>query len=425
MARKVVDATLDTREARSKKTLKAQGKPHYRMIEPGLHLGYRKLKGRAGTWVVRQYLGNQEYEVRAIGTADDLSDADGIAVLSFKQAQDKAREMMVGRAHDAAGKGPYSVRRAIRDYLRAIEDRGQNTYDASKQIDAHILPQLGDREVSELTTKELREWLIALSKAPPRLRTSKGAAQNYSAQAAGDDAKRARKVTANRVFAILRAALNYAWREGRVSSDAAWRRVEQFKRVDSARARYLSVSEAQRLVNACTPAFRPMIETALATGCRYGELTRLNCNDFDSAAGTVRIGKSKTGRARHVILSEEGIELFRTLTVGRPGSAIMLPRPDGLRWAQSQQAPPMREACDAARIQPAIAFHGLRHTWASLSIMAGMPLQVAAANLGHVDTTMVEKHYGHLGASYKRDTVRAHAPQFGFSREKRVVPIDR
>ena len=39
MARTVRDAQLESREARSR--LEARGKPHYRLIEPGLHLGYR------------------------------------------------------------------------------------------------------------------------------------------------------------------------------------------------------------------------------------------------------------------------------------------------------------------------------------------------------------------------------------------------
>ena len=45
MARKVRDNALDTREARSK--LKPQGKPYWRTIERGLHLGYRRLKGKS------------------------------------------------------------------------------------------------------------------------------------------------------------------------------------------------------------------------------------------------------------------------------------------------------------------------------------------------------------------------------------------
>ena len=66
----------------------------------------------------------------------------------------------------------------------------------------------------------------------------------------------------------------------------------------------------------------------------------------------------------------------------------------------------------AAGLKP-ITFHGLRHTWASLSVMGGMPLMVVAKNLGHVSTRMVEKHYGHLAPSYIADAIRQYAPRFG------------
>jgi integrase len=46
--------------------------------------------------------------------------------------------------------------------------------------------------------------------------------------------------------------------------------------------------------------------------------------------------------------------------------------------------------------------------------MAGAPLQVVAANLGHADTRMVERHYGHLAPSFVADAIRAGAPKFGF-----------
>ena len=41
MPRKMRDAALETRTARSR--LKVAHKPYFRLIEPGLHLGYRKL----------------------------------------------------------------------------------------------------------------------------------------------------------------------------------------------------------------------------------------------------------------------------------------------------------------------------------------------------------------------------------------------
>ncbi len=55
-----------------------------------------------------------------------------------------------------------------------------------------------------------------------------------------------------------------------------------------------------------------------------------------------------------------------------------------------------------------------RHTYASLAIMNGAPLHVIAKNLGHTDTRMVEKHYGHMAPSYIADEIRKAAPRFGF-----------
>jgi integrase len=66
-----------------------------------------------------------------------------------------------------------------------------------------------------------------------------------------------------------------------------------------------------------------------------------------------------------------------------------------------------------ARIDPPISFHALRHTWASHAVMNRVPLLVVAKNLGHADTRMVEKHYGHLAPSYIAEAIRAGAPRFG------------
>ena len=73
----------------------------------------------------------------------------------------------------------------------------------------------------------------------------------------------------------------------------------------------------------------------------------------------------------------------------------------------------MNDACARGNIKPRISFHGLRHTWSSLSVKAGMPLLVVSKNLSHSDTRMVEKHYGHLAPSYVAEAVRKHAPVFG------------
>ena len=55
--------------------------------------------------------------------------------------------------------------------------------------------------------------------------------------------------------------------------------------------------------------------------------------------------------------------------------------------------------------------------------MNAMPLMVVARNLGHVDTRMVERHYGHLAQSYVSETIRKHAPQFASDDDAQVVPF--
>ena len=56
--------------------------------------------------------------------------------------------------------------------------------------------------------------------------------------------------------------------------------------------------------------------------------------------------------------------------------------------------------------------------------MNGVPLLVVAKNLGHTDTRMVEKHYGHLAPSYVSDAIKAGAPRFDVSSESNVTAID-
>jgi integrase len=385
-----------------------------------LHIGYRRLKGRkgrpavAGTWVARHYVGGRSYVVERIGVADDFSDADGTIILAFAQAQDIARKRMVLRAQSIDGiAGPLTVRAAVESYLEFLQAHGKSAVDARHRANAHICPKLGDLEVSSLTPTMLRKWLANLARALPRARTKAGKPQQHRAFDGSDEAIRRRKSSANRTWTILRAALNHAFRDELVASDAAWRKVKSFKDIDAARVRYLTVEQARRLLNATDSEFRPLAQAALQTGCRYSELARLEVTDFNPDSGTLAIRRSKSGKARHVVLSDEGVLLFRQLTIGRADSEIMLRKANGEAWRASHQLRPMAQACIDARIDPPISFHGLRHTWASHAVMNGVPLLVVAKNLGHADTRMVEKHYGHLAPSYIADAIRAGAPRFG------------
>ena len=214
------------------------------------------------------------------------------------------------------------------------------------------------------------------------------------------------------MLALLKAALNRAHKSRKttgVTSADAWNLVESFKGVNVARTRYLSIVECKRLLNACEPEFRVLVRAALETGARCQELARLRVADFNPDAGTLHIRRSKTGKNRHVILTLDGQEFFADLASGRSGTDILL----GRTWGENHHTHYMEKACGRAKIEPRVTFHGLRHTYASHAIMNGAPLMVVARNLGHADTRMCEKHYGHLAPSFMADAIRAAAPRFG------------
>jgi site-specific recombinase XerD len=74
-----------------------------------------------------------------------------------------------------------------------------------------------------------------------------------------------------------------------------------------------------------------------------------------------------------VPLNEEGQRFFQRLAAGRTGEEILLLRVDGEPWRTSQQARRLRDACQNAKIVPAISFHVLRHTYGSILVRAKLP----------------------------------------------------
>ena len=449
MARTVQHARLETPTSRTR--LKRGRQTHYQSLVTGkASLGYtRKDDAPLGRWFLRRSLGGDKYQVVPLGAADDEKgmQADGVAVLSFEQAKAKALKALA-QGSETVPRGTLTVRKAYAKYVEYLESQGKRTVETERRGAALILPELGDVRVDELTSERLRKWHSGMVSRAALLRSKPGGTQNTKAKPEDEEAIRKRRSSANRVLSMLKACLNHAYDEKLVVSNEAWgRRVKPFKGVAVARTRYLSVAEAQRLLNSCEPSFRNMVQAALQTAGRYGELCRLAVSDFNPDAGTVAIRKSKSGKHRNVILSPEGVDFFKEITAGRRGNEIMLRNDarigralerererlerlgkdpskarvdDSGEWRHGEQARAMREACGRGKIEPPISIHGMRHTWASLAVMNDVPLLVVAKNLGHADTRMVEKHYGHLSPGYMTDQIRQGAPRFGFKADKKV-----
>src|SRR6185369_16364502 len=168
MAGTVKHAKLESRTARSR--LKRGRQPHWQALVPGrVHLGYQCWKGEpVGRWVMRRYIGNGKYRVAALGLSDDDAKADGVRVLSFEQADAKARAMVATPGNGRIER--LTVRQALNRYIEQKRTLGQPVGDVTSRGAVHILPSLGDMVVAEVTAEQLRRWLATMAAGPAQSR---------------------------------------------------------------------------------------------------------------------------------------------------------------------------------------------------------------------------------------------------------------
>ena len=153
-----------------------------------------------------------------------------------------------------------------------------------------------------------------------------------------------------------------------------------------------------------------VIQAALQTGCRYGELPDSR-SPIQPDSGTLPIRQTKSDKPRHVVLTNEGVAFYKELSAGEPPVSRCCA---GKRrsWKASQGRP-MAEACPRAKVKPAIAFHGLRHTWATHAVMVGCHCwswrgtRAKPIRAWWRSTTVTWSPY------YIAHAIRARAPRFG------------
>ena len=194
MARKVRAPKLETRSTRLK--LEGRRKPYFAVIAPGIGLGYRKNSG-AGTWSVRASDGHGSNWLKSFAIADDYEESNGNSVLTFWEAQDKARS--IARAGEGTGDRPITVAKAIDAYAADLAARGGDKRNATT-VRFNLPDTLKAKTVALLTEKELRSWRNGLVKSGMK------------------------PASADRVGRAMKAALNLAARDdARITNAKAWR----------------------------------------------------------------------------------------------------------------------------------------------------------------------------------------------------------
>lgn len=407
MPRKVKDRNLDSREARSK--LRARGMPYYRALDRTLHLGYRRLKGRPGSWWARYYLGDQHYELEALGTADDMSNADGRTILDFFQAQSKARAAMAERAKaTAAPDGKViTVDLALDRYQENLAARGAETANVAR-VRVHLAEDMPSRSIASLTAHDLEAWRNGLL-------------------------AKMRAASVNRVCNVLRAALNLAADGIEGQSRSAWESgLKAIPDASEARNVVISDAEVRRVVAEAlkeSTEFGIFVEAAAVTGARPSQLSRVLIRDLK--VDTVDMPSSRKGRGKKKITHRQipiplsFADRLRQAAAGRDANAPLFSRPDGEPWCKSDHARPFRRTAKRAKLDPAqVTIYALRHSSITRMLTASVPIRVIAA-LHDTSVQMIEKNYSVHIDKHVDQIVRPALIDFGSATTRRgnVTPI--
>jgi len=251
------------------------------------------------------------------------------------------------------------------------------------------------------TAKDYEKCLDMVKKAFPGKRLSElhaFALEGYKRRRAEEGAK----VRVNRELARLKTLFNKMIEWGKYAGENPVRKVK-FLTENPGRLRWLEPEEEAKLLEACNATVRPIVLTALHTGCRLGELVTLRWEDVDFRTGllTVQAAYAKTGETRSIPMNPVLTEALRQLKLDANGQPHVFLSQKGGRYHS------VRTAFESALRRAGIAeftFHDLRHTFASRLVMAGVDLTTVKELLGHKDIKMTLR-YAHLSQDHKRQAV--------------------
>jgi integrase len=166
------------------------------------------------------------------------------------------------------------------------------------------------------------------------------------------------------------------------------------------RVRFLTDTEREKLLGECRGRLRQLVEIALDSGLRKGELLSLKWGDADLKNRMLRIERSKNGDRRDVPMSDRVWEVFQEIP-RRLDTPYVFAILDGTPQADLKTA--WGKALERSGIEN-FHFHDLRHTFASTLVMAGVDIRTVQTLLGHRDITMTMR-YAHLSPAHLKEAI--------------------
>lgn len=338
--------------------------------------------GGGKTYTFRYFVGRRQRQIKIGGYRD----------ITFDQARRKAKVL---KSEATLGEDPAAKKKAKKEvplYKELAEDhiahaktymkRASNT---ESVINNHLLSRWGKLRLDEIRTQDIAKWL----------------AEKLEGGMAPATVEKVR-VTFNRSFELAQ-----QWNIPGADRNPV--RTVPRRKFNNARDRYLSPDEAKRLLDAVAKSentqLKSIVGLLLLTGARKSELLKAKWQHVDLERKAWYIPTTKTGKPRHVPLSQQAIEIIKSLPRWEKCDWL-IPNPKTLVPFYDLKRP-WDTARDEAGLQ-GLRIHDLRHSAASFMINAGIDLYAVGRILGHADHQSTMR-YSHLANDTLMKAVEAGA----------------
>ena len=351
---------------------------------------------------MRQYVGERTYRVAKIANADDDLDADGVRVLNFNQAQEKARDQYRQKSVEQAG-APLTVAQVVDQYLAGR--KGLSSRDDSYRLRRHVLQhQVAKVLLSELKSADLIGWrseIEAIGLKPA------------SVTRISNDLKAALNAGILRHSERLPPSFPLTVKNGLKASKSRPPEPRALQILpDSDIRSVLAASSEVDADGGWEGDLHMLLVMLAATGTRFSQVVRITVADVQLAQSRVMVPVSQKGNGEKAIshtarkLGADVIELLKPAITGRKGHEILLRRP---RWRQvgpltwskigrdrwlnpSELSRPWQAIRHRARLPPEVVPYAFRHSSIVRSLREGLPVRLVAAQ-HDTSSAMIEKHY--------------------------------
>ena len=318
-------------------------------------------------------------------------------LITPEQARKKAAKL---RAEVELGGDPAAKKQEVRgvplygtlaeQHLAFAKSYLRNPKDVERLLDCHILPRWAKTRVDELNSRDIAIWLASL-----RDRYAPATIEKI-------------RITLNRSFELA-----LKWETPGVTKNPV-RHIPRPK-YNNARERYLTEQEAARLLQATARSsntqLKNIVGLLLLTGARKTELLQAKWEHVDLERRSWHIPTTKTGKPRHVPLSQAAMDILNGLPCWDK-CPWLIPNPE-TRLPYTD----IKRAWDTARDEAGLSglrLHDLRHSAASFLIHAGIDLYVVGRILGHADHQSTQR-YAHCSPGLLMQAVEAGAAKINLN----------